>query len=283
MNLQISSKELNNPLLVDLLRTLVKCFNELSLSFYVIGATARDILLRKLLNIAADRKTQDLDIAIAIENWERYDEVSEKLQVAGLKKSTEQKQRFYYQQVFELDVVPFGGVETADGLIYWQPEQEIAMSVKGFKTALNETITVTIDEDLKIQIVSLQGLFLLKLSAWNERHISINKDADDIALILENYLEINQQRAVDDYFDEIYETDSFDIFASGAILLGKDIKYLFNNDLSALSGFVEILQSELDKKEESRLTMQILETHKSLKYEQVFRALQNIYKELIMR
>ena len=70
MNFQISSKKIDNPLLVELLRKVSYCFAEIGQDFFVIGATARDILIRQLVGISSGRKTRDLDLAIAIPDWD---------------------------------------------------------------------------------------------------------------------------------------------------------------------------------------------------------------------
>jgi hypothetical protein len=101
-----------------------------------------------------------------------------------------------------------------------------------------------------------------------------------MALILENYLEINQQRAIENYYDEIYNVENFDTFVAGATLLGKDLWCLFQENKSALNYFAEMLQNELNKNEESRLLNQILETHKFLYYKQVYNALNCLYNEI---
>ena len=66
MSLNISSEKIDNPLLVELLRQLNRTFSKIGSEFFVIGATARDIILRVLANTSARRKTKDLDIAIAV-------------------------------------------------------------------------------------------------------------------------------------------------------------------------------------------------------------------------
>ena len=48
MDLTISSKKIGNPLLVELLRKLTASFNRMHREFYVIGATARDIILKQV-------------------------------------------------------------------------------------------------------------------------------------------------------------------------------------------------------------------------------------------
>jgi predicted nucleotidyltransferase len=40
--------------------------------YIVVGATARDLLLYHVFGIPAMRATQDVDFAIAVENWEQF-------------------------------------------------------------------------------------------------------------------------------------------------------------------------------------------------------------------
>lgn len=73
MDLVISSDKIGNPLLVELLRKLTDSFGRMGREFYVIGATARDVIMSQQLEINSIRKTKDLDIAIAIPDWSAYD------------------------------------------------------------------------------------------------------------------------------------------------------------------------------------------------------------------
>lgn len=188
MSLKITSDKIANPLLVETLRKLTDSFNHIGREFYVIGATARDIIIRQL-DTASGRKTRDLDVAIAIPDWSVFEEIKERLISDGFTKSKHMHQRFYYRE-YELDIVPFG-VAKEDDNIYWPPEEDIAMSVKGFNEALSECITVNIDDEFDIKIASLHGLFILKLNAWLDRNIKTSKDAEDMSFILSNYFNAN--------------------------------------------------------------------------------------------
>ena len=187
MSLNISSEKIDNPLLVELLRQLNRTFSKIGSDFFVIGATARDIILRVLANTSARRKTKDLDIAIAVTDWDKYNEICQALIADGLEKSTHHAQRFYFGD-YEVDIVPYGAVAKDDDNIYWPPEETIAMSVKGFDEVLDEAIRVSIDNEFEISIASLHGLFLLKLNAWLDRNIGTNKDADMILTALTSLL-----------------------------------------------------------------------------------------------
>ena len=72
MSLNISSEKIDNPLLIDLLRQLNHTFPRIGNDFFVIGATARDIILQVLTNTSARGKTRDLDIAIAVTALHTY-------------------------------------------------------------------------------------------------------------------------------------------------------------------------------------------------------------------
>lgn len=66
MGYHILSKELSNPELKDILQALNTFFQSKEIDFYIVGATARDILLTNLYGLIPERKTMDIDIAIAI-------------------------------------------------------------------------------------------------------------------------------------------------------------------------------------------------------------------------
>lgn len=278
MGLTISSEKIGNPLLVELLRKLTDSFNKMDREFYVIGATARDIIIRQLLDTESRRRTRDLDIAIAIPDWNTFEQVKQNLIADGFEKSMDMQQRFYYGE-YELDIVPYGVVAKEDGNIYWPPEEEIAMSVRGFDEVLSEAITVGIDGDFKVKIASLHGLFLLKFNAWLDRNAKTSKDAEDMSFIFSNYFLANFERRI---HQEVYDWESFDDYVVGGYWLAYDIVALLNKE--QLCYYKEIIEGELAKEEESRLLNQMIENSHDLKYETVrdtWRAVVGVFQKAI--
>lgn len=269
MDLKITSEKIANPLLVELLKKLTDSFNRMGREFYVIGATARDIIIRQLIGTISGRKTKDLDIAIAIPDWSVFEDVKECLIADGFKKSTHMHQRFYYGE-YELDVVPYG-VAKDDDNIYWPPEEEIAMSVKGFDEVLSEAITVNIDNEFDIKIASLHGLFLLKFNAWLDRSIETSKDAEDMSFILSNYFMANLDRNV---YQEVYDWEKFDEYIVGGYWLANDLLQLLNKE--QITYYKDCIEKELEKDDESRLLNQIIENSYGLSYDTVKDAWQTI-------
>jgi predicted nucleotidyltransferase len=275
----ISSDKLNNPLLKELLRELTSFFDSMKVDFYVIGATARDMILCNLYDLIPDRKTVDLDIAIAIPDWNQFEKIEKQLpDKEGFKKNTKQKQRFIYRDVYEVDIVPFGGVTKADGNIYWPPEEEVAMSTWGFSEVAKATLSMQIDNEFTIQIASLPGIFLLKLTAWKDRHLLGAKDAYDMALLLVNYLDINTERVVNEHYD-LYEAEAFDSVIAGARLMALDVRKLLQADETVLNYLSDIVSEEIKQAEGSRLINQLLESDVNLNYEQVLSCLEYIINE----
>lgn len=269
MYLKITSEKIANPLLVELLKKLTDSFNRMGREFYVIGATARDIIIRQLIDTTSGRRTKDLDIAIAIPDWSVFDEIKEVLVADGFKKSTDMRQRFYYGE-YELDIVPYG-VAKDDDNIYWPPEEEIAMSVKGFDEVLSEAITVNIDDEFDIRIASLHGLFLLKFNAWLDRNIETSKDAEDMSFILSNYFMANLDRNV---YTEVYDWENFDEYIVGGYWLARDLLLLLTKE--QIVYYKDCIEKELEKDDESRLFNQIIENCYGLTYETVKEAWQTI-------
>ena len=278
MDLTISSEKIGNPLLVELLRKLTDSFSKMDKEFYVIGATARDIVIQQLLDTGSKRRTRDLDIAIAIPDWETFEQVKQSLSADGFEKSSDMQQRFYYGE-YELDIVPYGVVAKEDDKIYWPPEEEIAMSVKGFDEVLSEAITVSIDDDFKVKIASLHGLFLLKFNAWLDRNTKTSKDAEDMSFIFSNYFLANLEREI---HQEVYDWENFDDYIVGGYWLAYDIVALLNKE--QLCYYKEIIEGELAKEEESRLINQMIENSYGLKYETIrdtWQAIVDVFQKAI--
>ena len=278
MGLTISSENIGNPLLVELLRKLTDSFNKMDREFYVIGATARDIIMQQLLDTESRRRTRDLDIAIAIPDWNTFEQVKQNLIADGFEKSRDMQQRFYYGE-YELDIVPYGVIAKEDDNIYWPPEEVIAMSVKGFDEVLSEAITVSIDDEFKIKIASLHGLFLLKFNAWLDRNAKTSKDAEDMSFILSNYFMANLDREI---HQEVYDWENFDEYIVGGYWLAHDLVALLNT--RQLCYYKEVIEGELVKEEESRLINQMIENSYGLKYETVrdtWQAIVDVFQKAI--
>lgn len=208
-----------------LLHALDGVARQLAIPYYVVGASARDILLEHVHGIETIRATSDIDFAVAIASWEEYERLKTSLTTTGqftLGVNAHQLKFGADVGPYSLDLVPFDGVEH-DGAIAWPPSGEFVMNVRGYSDALHSALDVEIEPGFHIRIVSLPAMAILKVLAWNDRPERDNHPSD-VLFVLRSYHQAGQfDRLYDEAFD-LLEKYGYDIEVAGAALLGQDAK-----------------------------------------------------------
>lgn len=255
MEYKITKEELGNDWLYETLIALNRCMSIHGLPLYVVGAVARDIMMILSGGDASKRRTIDLDVAIAIEDWHSFDIVCETLQKSHFKRFGI-TQKFYYEgengdSDYEVDVVPFGGV-AIDEKICWPPEGNPVMSVKCFQDVMNKAVDVNVNDELTVKIAPLCGQFLIKLDAWNDRNALTDKDAEDMVFILKNYHDIQLlNNRKEPPAAVTYDDESMDTTIWGAQWLAYDLSKLLTTE--HLQFYTGIIKEELGKESDSNL------------------------------
>jgi len=211
----------------DCLRKIDEVAQKLRLQYFLIGATARDIIFSQLHDIPEGRATRDIDFSVMVSSWKQYENfIEELIQTTFFEKDHKIKQRLHYliktSPFMPVDIIPFGkGVKDSNNKIKWPPNNDIIMSVVGFDEAFNNALMVDIDVGLKIRIVDHAGLFILKLYSWADRKES--KDAQDIRYVLDNYDRVVGKET---YYNTLNEMDAegASVDKAGSYLLANDIK-----------------------------------------------------------
>ena len=274
MEYSIKKEALQNELLVETLQALTECYAALGEEVYVVGAAARDIAMR-LLNVSnTPRRTLDLDVAVALDDWSQYERLAQLLLQNHFVKAPE-RQCFYYvgpqgQNRYEVDIVPFGVVEH-DGRVAWPPEGSPVMSVRCFSEVMSHADRVTVEDVFSFRLASLSGLFLLKLDTWSDRHFNTRKDASDLVYILQNvYVAYALTR--DGLPQEVdVEARTFDITVAGAEWIAADLRTILSPHNRQY--YAAMLQEEVDKEDESLLLNDLLDVSDSRNYDLFRRAL----------
>ncbi|NKJ49144.1 hypothetical protein CIC12_20880 [Burkholderia sp. SG-MS1] len=163
-----------------------------NLRYFVVGATARDILMYHLHGFPLNRASPDIDFAMAIESWTVFEALrTALLQQSGFRPDAKILHRLHYSPAvgegFPVDLVPFGGIEISPAQVAWPPDMAIVMNVAGYAEALDSAVTVCIADQCEIPVASIPGLVMTKLIAWLDRGQSNPKDAVDFRYLLENY------------------------------------------------------------------------------------------------
>ena len=256
MEYRITKEELGNNWLYSTLYALSRCMAIKGIPLYVVGATARDIAM-KLLNVSeSKRRTKDLDVAIAIDDWKNFDDIC-RILAGNYFKRIGMTQKFIYSGEngnidYEVDIVPFGGV-AVDEKICWPPEGNPVMSVKCFQDVMKEAVTVVVDDTFEIKMAPLCGQFLIKLDSWNDRNMSTDKDAEDMLFILRNYFDAQLLHKKDAVPPDAVTLDdeNSDAVIWGSQWLAYDVCKLLTTE--HLEFYVTFINGELEKGEHSML------------------------------
>lgn len=217
-------KPLSDTLLA-LIRTLDTVMRQLAIPYFVIGASARDILVEHVHGLETVRATRDIDFAVAISSWDAYDRLKARLTATGEFTLSANAHCLMFgtdEGAYPLDLVPFDGVEK-DGEIIWPPSGEFVMNAAGYGDAYASALDIEIEPGFQVKIVSLPAMVVLKILAWNDRP-ERDKHASDVFLILRSYHQAGQfDRLYDEALDLLGRYD-YELELAGAALLGLDAK-----------------------------------------------------------
>jgi predicted nucleotidyltransferase len=245
------------------------------LPYFIIGATARDIIFEHAYGIKAPRATKDIDLAVQVSTWADFEQLKKGLAATGHFAYTKMAQRLLYQNEIPVDIVPFGTIEK-QGSIFWPPEYSIKMTMTGFKEAHKTMQIVRLRENptLEVYVITPPSLVLLKLTAWQDRHLHNTKDAQDLAFILSSYLHAgNIERLAEDHSD-LLEHD-FDFEISGARLLGRDIAAIISD--ATKQAINALLASETGQQKQYRLAEAMIDRHNRRNFEHSLALLEALY------
>ena len=281
MEYNISIEELQSDLLAETLHELSICYAELGTEVYVVGAAARDLAMRLLKMQNAPRRTLDLDVAVLLQDWQQYKQLTTILLHHHFIKASE-KQRFIYQGTngknqYEVDIVPFGAI-AIDEQVAWPPEGSPIMSVRCFEDVMNGADIITVDNRFSFRMASLSGQFIIKLDTWQDRHLKTKKDAADMVYILQN-IYVAYALNSNGLPPEIdINAEQFDVTVAGAEWIAAELKKILTPEHRRY--YATLLQKELDIEENSVLMNDMLDMSDSRNYMLFRRALSRMVQIL---
>lgn len=216
------SKKIDSKL-KERIREVTEVLESLEIPFLIVGAAARDLFFHYGYNFPIKRATKDVDFGIQVPSWDAFNAATSGLVKIGFEVSNN-AQRLFKDDIYPIDVVPFGGV-AVDSNLSWPPDGGFNMNVLGFNEALLHAIefTLCISPILKVKVASPSGLTLMKLIAWTDRAVEKRgKDASDFKYIVESMERAPdlQERLYDENLLVEYDGDTLLICA---YLLGADV------------------------------------------------------------
>jgi predicted nucleotidyltransferase len=242
------------------IETIANVANSLDIPFFIIGASARDLILSNGYDIATIRATLDIDFGVRVPNWDQYEKLKQCLLDTDEFALTEESQRLKHQNKLFIDLIPFGPIAGKDSIIKWPPSQEIVMHTLGFEESFRNAQSVRLRSNpvLDVRIVTLAGLALMKIISWRDKYPERSQDATDLALIIQKYTDAGNFERIFDELSDLLDSEDFDYIRAGARLLGRDIAKLFN--LETKNKILEILHWETEEQDRYRLTEDMMKS-----------------------
>lgn len=280
-SISIDLSKNTDPVITDCIKAVKNAADDLEIDFFVVGATARDLILGQYYGLPTGLKTMDIDLGITVIDWEHYEKMKGRLISTG-SFSPDKKivHRLKYKNSHPVDIIPFGLKEESEGLISWPPEYAIEMNVTGFQDTWKNTVSVRLAKGLDVRFVSLAGMAVLKLIAWNERHHEFpTKDAVDIATLLKYYFQAGNEERLFNAHSDLMEAEDFDYEFAGARLLGRDMAGIMSSQTKKT--VLEILTVNTNPDENDGLIIAITDYLPDKSYERALKLLQNLRKGIL--
>lgn len=220
----------------------------MGVAHFLMGAAARDLMLKFAHNIQSLRATEDADFALMVPSWKEFEALRASLIAGGRfrPRPGPATHRLRHSDGLPLDIVPFGGVERSNRTIAWPGDDGVVFDCFGIKEAFESCIDVNLPEAVRLCVASIPGQAILKIAAWHDRkHTHPGRDAADLLLFARTYMDCgNYERAIAEHAD-LLESPEFDYVEAGAGLLARDMKAIVTT--GAVERLLGILLLEADE------------------------------------
>ena len=238
---------------LDAIEAIAKIAGSLKIPFFIIGASARDFLLTYGHNIATSRATLDIDIGVRVPDWDQYEKLRKGLIETGEFVAYEESHRFKFQGGIFVDLIPFGPIADSNHNIQWPPSREVVMRILGFEESFRHAHTLRLRSKpvLDVKIVTLAGLALMKIISWKDKYPERDRDATDLALIIQNYTDAGNFDRILNEESDLLDSEDFDYVRAGARLLGRDVADILTS--KAEKEVLDILNKETGEQDRYRL------------------------------
>lgn len=209
---------------IALLRDFIAAMKKARTKCFLVGAGARVLTLDMKWEVRDARTTRDWDFAIRVKSWDEWRELTGQL-VQGVQpkfRSSTAAHRFIHVDGGQLDLIPYGDLESPGGEILWPGQGR--MSVHGLAESEGQCVSLEMGSGLIVPVAAVPSLALLKLCAYGDRRLrGERKDIQDFDWFLDNYESAGNEVRVHDDLGDVLRRGEIDVEAAGAALLGFDV------------------------------------------------------------
>lgn len=260
----------------EVYQILEEVFTSHSIKYYLIGANARDVQLYKA-GLKPARNTADIDFAIMVPDFEKYDILFDELCSRGFKKTNENYRLIYDKSNTILDLLPYGEIEQ-DYTVNFD-SRDISLSVLGFKEVGEQAEEIIIKEaGFSLPTSPVVGLIILKLVSWNDKKDRI-KDLEDISLLLDSGWEFYEDEAYENHLDLF--VDDFEMTTAAARIIGRKMKPILASNEKLHQTIMHLLEEAILEKPKANTTEVILALNMKKSLQEVQEILSQIKQGIV--
>jgi predicted nucleotidyltransferase len=233
-----------DPRTAAALKIMVQVLTEEGRKFVLIGATVPQLLidLRQGWE-SVGRTTRDADAVVEVVSWDDFAHLCRRLFQAGFQPGSAPHELRFSEDV-RIDLIPFGpGLVEEDRLVW--PDTDRAMSTIGIEEAFECARLEEVAPGLCLPVVSIPGLVLLKLVAYQDRPEERARDLIDVVYCFEHYEELPERSRRFELVGITAEGQPVRFEEAGASLLGIEVAKLAKpRSLIAIGKFLDRIPDE---------------------------------------
>jgi len=139
------------------------------------------------------RTTKDLDLTVVAEEAD----LAERLRGLNWHRHPRYEQRWTSKQGIIVDALPAAPASLAEGKLVFTESGHV-MSLVGFDLALAHVLVLPLDGTTNLDVATVPVIAVLKMASWLDRPAERERDLDDLAHILDDYLEPDDLRRWED-------------------------------------------------------------------------------------
>ena len=213
------------PEITELLSALERGFEKFGIDFYLVGAVARDVWMHGINNITPRRTTGDIDFAVLVNVKETY--VALKTYLTAQEEFQPIKENAFvllWKNRFEVDLLPFGTIEEADGQVLLSGSGLTNIRLHGFAEVYEEGLPeLNLEGKHQFKFCTLPGIVLLKMIAWDDRPEVRRDDIKDISDILNHFFDMYDEVIWENHYDLFGDEDA-DLKHIAARVMGREMR-----------------------------------------------------------
>ncbi|MFQ5848910.1 MAG: nucleotidyl transferase AbiEii/AbiGii toxin family protein [Candidatus Methylomirabilales bacterium] len=230
-----------DPKAVFALKILAQVLAEDRRDVVLIGATVPQVRVRPdHEGEFRGRPTLDVDAVVTAGSWEDYERIRRRLFEAGFRPGTAPHQLLFGEDVM-IDLIPYGPALVQNDRLEWAETGRV-ISTLGMEEAFASAEQVEVAPGFSLRVVTIPGLVLLKIVAYQDRPEERARDLSDIVHCFEHYEEAIEGSRRFDLAGGTVDGEPVAFEEAGAYLLGIEVAGLARpRSLLAVTRFLDMI------------------------------------------